>query len=359
MKNKRPEPKRQETIVLTTACEIEVIEGLASFAADEIRTRFGKNVQITVDSETAVAFQYVGDLRTLNKLRLAQAAYTVERYAIPRPKALLGDAHWRRFTAQLRRILDLLASNTFQSFSLSAAGTESSVMQRIRQEIGMITGLPEAEKGDLWIRIRPGADGWETLVRTQPRPNATRAWRVCNYEASLNATVAHAMALLIAADAPQSIVNLGCGSGALLIEYRAITTDTTRLVGIDHDPSLLKCARQNIDASGANGIELMQGDMKRTPFANASIDAMLADLPFGQNVGSHEDNVRLYPSLLNEAARIARPDASFVCITHEINLIESLLAAQGEWKTENMIPVTLRGLHPRIYVLRRTTSQST
>ena len=37
-----------------------------------------------------------------------------------------------------------------------------------------------------------GGDGWETLVRTTPRPLATRYWRVCNYEAALNATVAHA-----------------------------------------------------------------------------------------------------------------------------------------------------------------------
>ena len=351
MKSKTAHPKRQE-IVNFVDCELEIVEGLVPFALDELRNRFPRLVQVTNKTATAIQFRYAGDLRSLHKLRLAQAAYSVEYFAVPRPRALLGDAHWRRFMAQIRQIVDLLAPNTFQSFSLSAAGSDSSVMQRIRQEIGTATGLPEAEKGDLWIRIRPAKDGWETMVRLHARPIATRAWRVCNYEAALNATVAHAMALLSNPNDDQHVVNLGCGSGSLLIEHRSIS-EVAHLVGIDHDDTLLKCAEANIAASGLQGIELLNGNMLKTPFETASMDALLADLPFGQNVGSHEDNTRLYPAVLREAARIAKPDACFVLITHEVNLIESLLRQSSVWQLEQSIRVTLRGLHPRIYVLRR------
>jgi ubiquinone/menaquinone biosynthesis C-methylase UbiE len=344
-------PPTPESFIL---CEIDFVEGLLPFAAEEISARFQRKAQIIDQTDASLTFRYAGDIRTLNKLRSVQAAYTVEQYAIPRPKALLGDAYWRRFMAQIRHILDVLPPNTFRSFSLSAAGTESTVMQRIRQEIAATTGLPEAEKGDLWIRIRSNGKEWQTLVRTSARPNTTRTWRVCNYEASLNASVAHAMAKLIATESLSPVINLGCGSGSLLIEYRAIHAER-RLIGIDHDPTLLKCAAQNIAAEGAGDITLLQGDLRRMPFPSQSFDALTADLPFGQNVGSHEDNVRLYPQILHEAARIAQHNAVFVCITHEISLLEGLLASQHAWRIEQTLRVTLRGLHPRIYMLRRTS----
>src|SRR5947208_2669780 len=82
--------------------------------------------------------------------------------------------------------------------------------------------------------------------------------------------------------------------------------------------------------------------------------ARSADLPFGHLVGSHEENVALYPAILREAARVARREAPFVLITHEVRLTEALLAASPEWATDAMLRVTLGGLHPRIFVLRRT-----
>ena len=90
------------------------------------------------------------------------------------------------------------------------------------------------------------------------------------------------------------------------------------------------------------------------PLANRTVTAITADLPFGHLVGTHAENVRLYPLILREAARVARPRAFFGIITHEVRLMEQLLAAEDcAWSAEKVLKVELGGLHPRIYVLQK------
>jgi 23S rRNA G2445 N2-methylase RlmL len=93
--------------------------------------------------------------------------------------------------------------------------------------------------------------------------------------------------------------------------------------------------------------------MTSLPIAAASASHIAADLPFGQRMGSHEVNLALYPRVLKEAGRVARVGARFVLITHEVHLMDRLLRDTALWSTESVISVNLRGLHPRIYVLRR------
>lgn len=339
-------------------CEAEVAEGLEELAASEIRQRFNKSARIEAVIRGAVSFYFTKDLRQLLDLRLAQAIYTVCRFPIPRPKALLGDQNLRIVKNQITNTLRLHSPATFHSFHLSAAGFDSTVMQRIRQEINSFAGLnEETTQGDLVMRVRPSPihkGTWETLVRISPRPLATRSWRVCNYEGALNATVAHAMVILSKPTTKDRYINLGSGSGSLLIE-RLLWGGAKLAVGVEHDPAAIHCAKQNIAAAQLNThICLLQGTIEQLAFAANSFDVLTADLPFGQLVGSHEDNKRLYPQLLKEASHIARQNARFVVITHEIQLMERILREQTAWSINQVLRVTLRGLHPRIYVLHRT-----
>ena len=339
------------------AFQLEALEGLESLALSELRTRFAKGLRVI--NADQLEFTLDGDASQLARLKIAQTVYSIQHYPIPRPKALLGDAHWRRFIAQIEWVIKFNPPDTFKTFTLAAAGAESSIMQRIRTEIATHIGLEEADKGDLWIRLVPsaGGEGWDTRVRVFPRPLATRYWRVCSYEASLNATAAHAMARLTQPMPDDVYVNLGSGSGSLLIE-RAAAGKFAHLIGIDHHPQMLECSIKNIEASGQKQITLIRADIHHTPLASACADAITADLPFGQNVGSHEDNIALYPHILREAARIAKPEARFVAITHEIRLMDQLLRQNPDWSLEQELRITLRGLHPRIYVLVRTNHTS-
>lgn len=335
--------------------EVEVTPGLEFISTAELEELGGA----ILDRRTGeIDFRFGGNLRALLDLKTVQSVSLLQSYAIPRPRGLLGNVHFPLLLRQIETARALSPRDAYRTFFIAAAGSDSSVMERIRQEIAAQTGLvPTNEKGDLWIRIRPsrtGQGGWETLVRLSPRPLVTREWRVCNLEGALNAATAQAMIRLAHPQPDDVFLNLGCGSGTLLIERLAF--GRCRLaIGIDQQADHLACARQNITASRYSGITLEQMDMCQLGLGNHLVNTLCADLPFGQLSGSHQENQRLYPTMLAEAARVAQIGARFVLVTHEVHLMDGLLARNRQWAVERVVPINLRGLHPHIYVLRCTS----
>jgi tRNA (guanine6-N2)-methyltransferase len=333
--------------------EAEIPEGLLPIASNELANLIGKNGSIGKSHRPdSLAFRYEGNFRDLLQLRKVLAVYRLLRFDVPRPKALLGHQHFQRIIEASQAILE---NGEFRSIIINAAGSDSSVMLRLKEELAKSLQLvPKEDEGDLVLRIRrtPKAQTWDVLIRLSPRPQASRAWRVCNYQGALNASVASVMISLTNPTPQDTFLNIGCGSGTILIE-RVLETSAEALVGIDMAGDALDCARQNIAAAGCGNIQLLEGDATRLPLADASVNVLAADLPFGYLQGSHADNQRLYPAILREAARVAKQGARFVIISHEVKLMEQCLKANLNWSTLSVQMVTLTGLHPRIFLLER------
>ena len=332
--------------------EAEVAEGLEFVALSELHTFDG--IFNTQAYRGGIQFEFAGAAAKLASLHSVQAIYSVYHYDIPRPKALLGHQHLSHFLQQITVIIQQNLSQ-LKSFRIAAAGSNSSVMQRIKSEIASQTGLESVEDGgDLLIRIRRSRDKstWQTLVRTTPRPLATRDWRVENMPGALNATVAYAMIQLSKPNHDDTFLNLLSGSGTIAIE-RGMLPATT-VVACDIDIDAIGKSRVNITSAKSANISLMQSDAQFLPYANASFSHIASDFPFGQLVGSHTENRNLYPRLLDEAARVLQSQGSLVVITHEINLFRQCIADNPAWQLQQEIMITLRGLHPRIFVLKRS-----
>lgn len=350
----KPEPVR-----LRYLCEAEVVTGLKDFAAEELRARFGDQVALGYKAKPEeLPFQFDGSLPDLSALTKTAAVYLVQHYAIPRPQALLGHQHFTLLLKLISMVRSMHPAGTFRTFRIAAAGSDSSVFQRIREEIASATGMiPHEDEGDLLLRVRKADihdEGWEVLLRLTPRPLATRAWRVCNMEGALNATIASAMIEMSEPRLDDRVFNLMCGSGTLLIE-RLLRAPADVIGGCDSDPIALRCAADNIAAAGfAKQVDLFEMDITDLPLPDACIDMVCADLPWGQLVGSHEANLNLYPKVLKEARRIAAPGGRAVFITHEIRLMERVLRDFADvWDVRREIKVFQGGLHPRIYLLER------
>ena len=333
--------------------EAEIAEGLLPIASSEIAALIGKEGSIGRSHRAdSLAFHYKGNFQKLLGLRKVLAVYRLLRFDLPRPKALLGHQHFQRILEAIRPII---THARFQSLYISAAGSDSSVMLRLKEELAKALNLRIAEEeGDLLLRLRrsPHSDGWELLIRLSPRPLASRNWRICNYQGALNASVASAMISLLNPTPDETFLNIASGSGTILIE-RALEISARCLLAVDNSLEALDCARTNIQAAACEGIELIHGDATKLPFPDAYFDSLAADLPFGQLVGSHSENQKLYPTLLHEAARVAKSRARFVLISHEIKLMEQCLRVSKDWTVLKQQMVTLTGLHPRIFLLER------
>lgn len=342
--------------------EVEVIPGLEETAERELRARLRGVEMIGRPREGRIAIRYRGSLDRLNALRSVVAVYAVRRFAVPRPRALLGHENFQSLLTLVRSVIDAWPRGEFRSFHISAAGADSPTFTRLKALLADSLHIASTEgPGDLLLIVRrppDGSPGWEVLARTSPRPLAARAWRVCDMPGALNASVAHVMVELADPSPSERFLNVACGSGTLLIERLEI--GPTRLaVGVDSSEQALRCACENVDASGhAAEITLVHADATRLPFPSDSFDTIVADLPFGMLVGGRAENERLYPAILAETARVAVPGASFVVITASRRLFESSLdQLAARWRCERVLPLKIPYrsgyVRPAIYLLRR------
>lgn len=288
------------------------------------------------------------------ELRLAAAVYRRLAFAVPRPKALLGDQNLRRLATLLRTVAAPPAR--FRGFRFAAAGSDSDVFLRLGAALETATGLRfDADGGELLVRVRPVPDGegWEVLARLTPRPLSARSWRVCNRAGGLNATLAAAMVRVAGVGAGDRYLNLMCGSGTLLVE-RFLAGPVASITGLDVDPEALACAAANVEAAGAAGAcSLVLGDVRQAPLGVRGYDVITADLPWGDAVGSHRDNARLHPALLDAADRLGAPGVRLALLTHELRLFEKVLRGQDRWRVTRQLQVAHGGHHPRLYLLKR------
>ncbi|HUQ40102.1 MAG TPA: methyltransferase domain-containing protein [Acidimicrobiales bacterium] len=329
--------------------ELEPLPGLADTVAAEVARVFADRAREVEVAESAVRIELRGDPRDVLDLRTAVAAYLVCSYAVPRPKALLGDQHLRSLLAQLE---DARAVSSFTSFRFGAAGRESAVFARLASAVAGATGLAhDPDGGELLLRVRPATDGWEVLARLSPRPLSARAWRVRDVPGALNATIAAAMVEWSEPSPDDRVLNAMSGSATLLIE-RAARTRSSALVGVDLDAAILGDARANLAAAGT-AASLVRADTAHLPFPDAAFDVVLADPPYGHRMGSHAGNESLYAALLSECARVTTPAARLVLVTHELKRFESVLRHGTAWEVAATHQVFQKGHHPKVWVLQK------
>lgn len=101
-----------------------------------------------------------------------------------------------------------------------------------------------------------------------------------------------------------------CGTGGILIEGELLGMQA---VGSDFDPLMVKGSRTNLPAA-----QVMLADATRLPFADASIDTVVTDFPYGQSVCIRKEDTmdRLYMSSLEEIRRVLKPGRRAVVVTH-------------------------------------------
>ncbi|MGW6902988.1 TRM11 family SAM-dependent methyltransferase [Streptomyces sp. NPDC054940] len=135
----------------------------------------------------------------------------------------------------------------------------------------------------------PGHSGWRLtmdgthatlLLRLGRRPAHRRAYKNTTVPGTLHPPVAAAMAQAAELRPGQRVLDPCCGAGTLLIEAHHMVPGTT-LLGFDLDPAARRAARQN---AGSLPVAVEHGDAGALPVADRSIDRVLCNPPWGEQV---------------------------------------------------------------------------
>lgn len=103
-----------------------------------------------------------------------------------------------------------------------------------------------------------------------------------------------------------SVLDVGCGDGRFLAAIAQLEDRPPRLAGVDISARILETAAQMVAREGATA-ELMQGNLERLPFEDASFDVVLC-------VQVIEHVLDRYAAF-NELARVLRPGGRLVLST--------------------------------------------
>ncbi len=336
--------------------EVEVSPGLKEFTAQEL-SPLSPLSQIV---ELPDGFRVIGvSLSSLLSLRTAQAIYRGASFDIPRPKALLGDEHFRRLHGALVEHLQTPELKHTQTFRVSAAGKKSSVFQRLLSSISEITHLRyDEENGELLIRIRRSpvtTKAWDVLLRYGRRPLSKRGWRTADYRGALDGPLAAGIALLTKPQKNQRVLDLCAGSGTFLIE-RALLGSAGYLCGIEVLEDVVLLSQKNAEVAGvAERIRFEHGDARALPFSDQEFDVVFGNLPWGEACGSKSELKNLYKDIVQEAERVCAPGGQILLLTQAHGVLGDLLGEVGSAiHKESERTFFQGGFHPRLIVLRKS-----
>lgn len=343
MTRRRPAPARAPQHQHYAAA---VQRGLAPAAAAELRDAQASLVHV---GEELITFSHPNISTQLPKLRLVNAVYAVRDFAVPRPKALLGDEHFRHLASLVNQ-----ARGRFTGLRIEAAGKHSAVMVRLGTELASHAGVPfRPDAGDLVVRIVRTSE-WQVLVRLTPRPLSARPWRVCNIPGGLHAPLAVWLNQLAGATPRSRYVNLFAGSGTLAIEH-ALAGGTATAVEIAAET--VQCLRENVAAAGAlRRVQAVTADAlaPHEALPAGTFDIVTADPPWGDAVGHHAQNEAVHSALVARAAELLVPGGTFALITHEVRMIRRVLSsAPVPFTVVQEQQVAHGGHHPLVLVLKR------
>ncbi len=140
-----------------------------------------------------------------------------------------------------------------------------------------------------------------------------------------------------------------CGSGTMLLERAQI--HDCRLFGIDISAQALDAARQNFNAADQPANLLLHDARFWQP--EEPLDEIISNLPFGNRVGGHSSNKKLYESLVRNLPGWLRPGGIAVLYTVEMQLLRQLVARNNKLELLKEFRTDAGGLQPAVFLIKR------
>jgi phosphatidylethanolamine/phosphatidyl-N-methylethanolamine N-methyltransferase len=150
----------------------------------------------------------------------------------------------------------------------------------------------------------------QPLMSSEPTPQAiarTYQFYAPIYDKVFGAILGpgrHALARAVQRLGPQSLLEVGVGTGLMLAEY----PEATRITGVDLSPHMLEHARHRAAELARGNIELQVMDAEKMPFADGSFDCVT--VPYVLSVTTDPEQ------LVAEVRRVCRKGGTIMVLNH-------------------------------------------
>jgi SAM-dependent methyltransferase len=322
----------RDTLVLDT------VRGAVDHLAQELRELVPEQARIVRRGPDHVVVEYAGPLRLLAAARLYSRC-AVALGTLP------DDGRWARLDESLRTgVLGTLPAPV--RYRVAPLGDHRwPVRDLLRDRYGWVNDpsgwdvnveyrhdTPRAEIGPLYLTRRFG--------------------ELARLPASTTPVIAALLCRLAKIGPDDAVLDPMCGAGTLLVTA-AETAGTRSLVGADLDFRAVRAARDNLARRGLRATAV-HADAARLPLPDASIDRVVANLPFGKRVGSHRGNATLYPGLLRELTRVLTRQGRAALLTEDKTLLRQSVQRTPHLHVVRELLLETGGAHPSAFVLTRT-----
>jgi tRNA (guanine6-N2)-methyltransferase len=170
--------------------------------------------------------------------------------------------------------------------------------------------------------------------------------------AALRPNVAAAMVRLAGIDADDVILDPMCGTGTILLE-RAVAGRYRLLLGGDLSQEAINATLANFGPRHRPR-ELAVWDATKLPLADASVNKVVTNLPWGRQISEQAALPALYSGFLSEAERVLTEDGRIVVLTSEWDLFKKIARAKaGLTLIHSVSNIEILGRRADIFVLKR------
>jgi tRNA (guanine6-N2)-methyltransferase len=208
---------------------------------------------------------------------------------------------------------------------------------------------------EIWLTIH-GATGVCGL-RLSDKTMRHRTYKREHLPASLRPTVAAAMVQLLDLKPRQTLLDPMCGAGTILAEQLALGRHEqgakVRTLGGDLDLAALRIAEVNLRPVGR--AHLVRWDATQLPLADACVDAIASNPPFGVQLGEPEEMAPLYRRAVREYDRVLRPGGKAVLLVADHAALREA-ARNASWKPLRTLQVRVLGQRATMSLWRKATT---
>lgn len=345
-----PEQEQQIFALTTYGLETVCVREMAALPQVTVRGITYRRIAATCAGSLAPLLS----LRTVDDVFLAVATWSDigrPRSTLERLRTLSARLDFHAAAALCATLRPVCFPPTF-SVTVNFVGKRNYSVEEIKllvaQEIERShrwTYQPDDRAAHLNIRVFLEHEEAYIGVRLGKAALHERFYQQIHLPGALKPPVAAALVMLGQVTKSMAVLDPCCGTGTILIEA---ALQGATVYGGDSSPRAVAAARTNASAAGIE-VPIQHWDAQALPLADATMDRVIANLPWGRQARVDEGLPWLYQRMFTEMRRVLAPSGRLVVLTNAPQQIDPPGLSCVE-----QIAISLFGQRPTIFVFAST-----